>query len=300
MKLLMQVVENMEEVNALGLNLEHNFDELVEQKIGAYIYILIDPRFPQKPFYVGKGGGAGKGNDRLVDHFNEARKHKLNGSTDLKIKTIHDIWSSGLEVDWLVYPCKMANSPSDVAEYVEGCLIQYSNILWPQGLTNKNIGLGGRFLTKRDIQELSAQSVKLADFDPDLIDRPIMLFPIGKSHLKLGNFDTALRVSWKVSARNRKIKNVVAVGLIGSIAYHVIEVDNWKSVGKTNDRFEIEGRELVNSPLLNRDFGKILEHVMGYWKFGCGGGGIIFKVDEIGSVQYLRGKPKNLPYKVLL
>lgn len=296
----MNMLTNMDEVNFLGLNFERNFDDFVEKKIGAYIYILIDPRVPKKPFYIGKGGGVGQGNARLEDHFHEARKQELNKATDLKTKKIHEIWSNSLEVEWLIYPCKMANSPSDVAELIEGCLIQYSNLLWPQELTNKNIGVGGRFLDKKDILQLSAESVKFSDFSPHLIDKPIMLFPIGNSYLKFGNFDTALRASWKVSEKNRNLENSIAVGLIGSIAHHIIEVSNWRPVENSNGRFLIEGFEVAKSSLLNKDFKNVLEHVMGYWKFGCGGGGIIFKVDGSGNIEFLRGGSKKMSVRVLI
>lgn len=45
------------------------FDSLVSEKLGHYVYVLIDPASNQ-PFYVGKGGGKdGRGNQRLQEPY---------------------------------------------------------------------------------------------------------------------------------------------------------------------------------------------------------------------------------------
>ncbi len=60
------------------LNAEPNFDRLVEDKLGSHVYVLTDPTDQKKgyqPFYIGKGGGNGKGKGakREIDFRGETR-----------------------------------------------------------------------------------------------------------------------------------------------------------------------------------------------------------------------------------
>lgn len=55
-------------------NIHPEFDNLVTTKLGHYVYLLRDPK-DHAPFYVGKGGGkVSDGNERVLDHFKEARR----------------------------------------------------------------------------------------------------------------------------------------------------------------------------------------------------------------------------------
>jgi hypothetical protein len=82
-----------------NFNVEGHFDDLVEQKLGSYVYVLLDPR-DNKPFYVGKAGGReSRGNRRVLAHFEDARSNKSDIQSR-KINRIREIWSSGREVHW--------------------------------------------------------------------------------------------------------------------------------------------------------------------------------------------------------
>ena len=117
-----------------SLNREE-FDSELEANLGAHIYVLIDP-CENKPFYIGKAGGVGQGNDRLLDHFDEARKQDPAGQTDEKIKKIHEIWERGKEVDWWVHRFEQSDNAGEVALQVEAALIQFHNRFSPGELTN--------------------------------------------------------------------------------------------------------------------------------------------------------------------
>ena len=71
------------------LNLEPAFDSLVEYNLGSYVYVLVDPK-DKIPFYIGKGGASGAGNNRLLHHFEEARESAFSKSNHSKIQKIHE------------------------------------------------------------------------------------------------------------------------------------------------------------------------------------------------------------------
>ena len=87
--------------NPSRFNEELKFDRLVEEKLGSHVYVLTDPTDKttgNQPFYIGKGGGNGKGNNRIVSHFMDARKSFKTGSANPKEQRIHAIWKKGFEV----------------------------------------------------------------------------------------------------------------------------------------------------------------------------------------------------------
>jgi hypothetical protein len=70
----------------------------VAEKLGYYVYRLIDPR-DGETFYVGKGQG-----DRVFQHANEAVKPGLEEDAfDLKILRIQEIRSAGLDVGHVIH-----------------------------------------------------------------------------------------------------------------------------------------------------------------------------------------------------
>jgi len=275
------------------LNLDKDFDRLVEENLGAYIYILKYPAPNNRPFYIGKGGGNGRGNKRIIDHFTEARKALKNGSGDQKTKTIHNIWSEGKEVDWVIYKCEEVTNVSDVAEIVESALIQYSTLFLSSQLTNKNRGKADSFLTREQVLGLASKKVTFEHFQSQYIKRPIMLFPIERGFNKTNNYTEALIRSWKISESNRNLSNAVAIGLIDSISYAALSIQEWRVCDQDTKRYEILPSSEQHEILKHKNFGQILAPVLNYWKYGCGGGGIIFEVQEDRNVVFIRGKNKK-------
>lgn len=273
-----------------SLNLEKDFDGLVEKHLGSYIYVLKYPAPDNRPFYVGKGGGDGQGNQRIVDHFTEARNSLGDENLDPKTKIIHDIWLQGLEVDWIVYRCRASMRASDVAELVESALIQYSDLFLKSNLTNQNRGKSERFYRRDEVLAWASKDISLDDFRSHYLERPIMLFPIEKGFRKIGDYNEALMRSWKISARNRELRDAVAIGLIDSISYCSLGVKRWAICSRDEKRYEIIPELNQHNDLIHKNFSKILAPVMNYWKWGCGGGGIIFRVQKDGSIRFIRGR----------
>lgn len=85
-------------------NEQRNFDDVVQQRLGRYVYALRDPR-DNKVFYVGQGSG-----NRLFDHFNEA-ENKLGARALFSSKTrrIVDIWANEEDVHWHIVAHKLSD-----------------------------------------------------------------------------------------------------------------------------------------------------------------------------------------------
>ena len=69
-------------------NDKDNFDYLINEALGSYVYALRDPA-TKCIFYVGKAGGRdAKGNRRALDHFDEAARcaADLSLKRSLKVK----------------------------------------------------------------------------------------------------------------------------------------------------------------------------------------------------------------------
>jgi len=273
-----------------SFNLEEDFDKIVEETLGAYVYILKYPAPDNRPFYIGKGGGHGQGNKRIIDHFIEARKAFKQGNIDKKTQTIHEIWSSGKEVDWVIFKCDPTSHVSEVAELVESALIQYSSKFISSKLTNKNRGKSDGFLTREQVLSYAAEKVSLDHFKHGYTNRPIMLFPIEKGLKQTNNYKEALISSWKVTEKNRNLHDAVAIGLIDYISYIALGVHDWQLCEPATKRYQIIPTVEQHKGLQYKNFSKILAPVLNYWKYGCGGGGIIFEVGEDGTLLYIRGK----------
>ena len=69
---------------------KYNLSQSTIEKLGYYVYLLIDPR-DNKVFYVGKGKG-----NRINQHLLGALDDKTNETE--KIKKIREIQNTGLEV----------------------------------------------------------------------------------------------------------------------------------------------------------------------------------------------------------
>src|SRR5574344_450292 len=106
-----------------------SFDELQQQQLGFYVYMLIDPR-NNRPFYIGKGV-----NNRIFDHLHCALKDK--DISNAKYEIIRDIVKDGKEVRHVVVKHRLRDE--EEAYNVECSLIDAFNF-FEFGLTNIECG----------------------------------------------------------------------------------------------------------------------------------------------------------------
>ena len=276
------------------LNLEPDFDALIEKKMGQYVYVLTDPTNENMPFYVGKGGGSGKGNKRILEHFQEAKEAKSWVPADRhskKVKTILKIWKAKEEVNWFVYPQLGETDKDSVAEEVEGAIIQFAKLIKPGFLTNKNKGKSVQILSRREVISMAAEKLLLESIPENFLETPIMLFNIKKGYDERKCYEKALVYAWKISFEHRQLKDCLAIGLIDQISHCALQVKEWLPTDIPK-RFEINPQKLSTSFWENKNFDIILDQVKGYWGFGSGGGAIIFMVNKNRKLIWLRGKKK--------
>jgi hypothetical protein len=102
------------------------FTDEVCEKIGNYVYRLVDPRNGET-FYVGKGKG-----NRVFDHASAAIKSDEEDEIDSKLDRIRDIRNEGLEVLHIIHRHEI---PDEAVFEVEAAIID----AYP-GLTNQQGG----------------------------------------------------------------------------------------------------------------------------------------------------------------
>lgn len=166
----------------------------VADKLGWYVYRLIDPRNGET-FYVGKGKG-----DRLLAHAS-ASSDALDDEDrlDLKLQRIKDIKAAGLEVLHVIHRHGLASSES--AFEVEAALID----AYP-GLQNAVTGHGSGDFGCRHIQQIVDQY----ETKPFVVHEPLILISIGQSYEEEDkDIYDAVRGVWRISATKAASYNLV-------------------------------------------------------------------------------------------
>jgi hypothetical protein len=142
----------------------------VAQRLGWYVYRLIDPRNGDT-FYVGKGKG-----NRIFEHAKGALSaDKDEDAADLKLQRIKDISAAGLEVAHVIHRHNIENE--DIAFQIEAALID----AYP-GLTNKVSGHGAGDYGCRHVEQIVTEYAA-KPFDAK---EPLILISIAKSYEEEG------------------------------------------------------------------------------------------------------------------
>lgn len=197
------------------------FSEEVVEKLGNYVYRLIDPR-NGSTFYVGRG----RGNRVFAHAAGQAQPTADEDTETLKLRTIRAIRNAGFEVQHVVHRHGMDEA---TAREVEAALID----AYP-GLTNIQGGYEGN----RGIMHAD-EVIRLYAAPEAQFRHSVMLINVNRSSEDQDVYD-AVRYSWKVSPRKaRKAEYVLAVrrGLI----IGVFIAEQW-----------MEGTK-ENFPSMNRD-----------------------------------------------
>lgn len=206
---------------------KHNleaFSPEVIQKIGSYVYRLIDPRNGET-FYVGKGKG-----NRVFRHAKDALSQSEVEEVNDKIKTIRDITKAGLEVIHVIH--RHGLTDDNVLE-VEAALIDAypsaTNILSGHG--SNDFGPMNAF---EIVQKYAAEE---ADFQHN-----VLMITINRSIEDRSIYD-AVRFAWAINlTRAKKADYILAVekGIIRG----VFVAEEWRSATLAN--FPQFGLDLPN------------------------------------------------------
>lgn len=289
-------------------NIHPEFDHLVNANLGHYVYILRDPK-DKKPFYVGKGGGTKwTGNQRVLDHFHEARHISPQAEgRSLKVARIHTIWQRGEDVEWLVVRHGLE---TEAAALDVECAVMDVLLTSRFELTNATGGHGKNdrgVLTESEVYADAAPHFSPQDLPTDLIGVPIFLLPIHNQALTLLNaglsdgdrFRKATSGDWTINATYRS-KPAIAVGLMDMVSRGVYPADRWLPVEKTTSSgkartvWRFEPRDpppAVLGALMHRNFLTIFEKAsLGFWQRG---NPVAFEVDLAGHINVLVGMKKH-------
>ena len=204
------------------------FGKGVADRLGHYVYRLIDPRDGQT-FYVGRGQG-----DRVFAHIGSAIKLR-EGEDELseKLETIRGINAAGLDPIYVVHRHGM---DEDAAAEVEAALIDAT-----PGLTNVVLGRGSNERGPAHVKELQDRyGLQIMELHPD---HKLLFIKVRKRTVdEKGGVYEAVRASWVLKPEKaRRAKYVL--GVVEGVCRGVFVADEWRKAEGTKRRYEFDGRE---------------------------------------------------------
>ncbi|QWE07901.1 LEM-3-like GIY-YIG domain-containing protein [Polynucleobacter ibericus] len=271
-----------------------------EDKLGYYVYALVDPR-DDRIFYIGKAGGKdGLGNSRPNDHLKEAQTaQKLNKdlSKHPKLAKIIEINGLGKDVELIIIRRNLKDEES--VHDVEAAFIDLFDlgIQGPHkgGLANKDSGRGQSsrgIVTKENLFEVIPVEVS------PKIDIPhVWIFNIDKATKSGKSYQDAVSGHWVIDKRHLcqiGLRDEYGVGLVNGIAKVVVKINAWFESQLVPGRKIFDVQVINDEPkfgneLYQKDFSKIVSRLPNW------GWGNKIKVEFVGgNPRILIGKPKEV------
>ena len=238
-------------------NIEPDFDVLLRSQLKCYVYVLGGPALSDI-FYVGKAGGSGAGNQRVLDHFNDAQAvidRKGGRIPTAKEARIIETWGNGDAVTWSIVRHGLPNS--DAARHVEATLIDFLGL---KQLTNgRREWTEHGSLTVSQLEDMAAPPLQVNQHY-DLV----LMFNV-KNSVKSGvPIYDATRIMWKMSKEFR-LPGTLAIGIIDGISYGVFEVIEWTLAPGEKHKRQFTGIELAAHELLKRNFSAVINKEKNTW-----------------------------------
>ena len=221
------------------------FSKEVQEKLGHYVYRLIDPRSGDT-FYVGKGQG-----NRVFQHVKAALKANEDAEEDLRLDTIREIDRQNLKPIYIIHRHGMSKH---VALEVEAALID----AYP-GLTNRHSGQGSNDYGTAHVDQLSERyAAKTIEYQPK---HNIMVIKTKWSTVeKHGGIYEAVRGRWRVNQRRANRAHYI-LAIIDGICRGVYTNGVWKrSLPPEDNRFEFDG-EIAKEDICNQYVNKRLPDI---------------------------------------
>ena len=235
------------------------FSTAMCEKIGFYVYCLVDPR-NENIFYVGKGVG-----NRVFQHAEGVIKATAKDSD--KIQLIKDIIQQGLKPRYYILRHQLTDT--EALEY-EALAIDLLSLVKNQQQPLTNIQ-GGKHSSKKGLMPLEEI---LRKYDPQQLETklPIVLITIDKEYDKLKSLhkqglylsDEAraeqiyerTRKSWVIGDDRYKAKYAVAVYRGWTVAAY--EIKKWYPSEEYEGRWAFNGIEVSkNSPIYDELVNKL-------------------------------------------
>jgi uncharacterized protein len=186
------------------------------EKLGYYIYLLIDPR-DNKVFYVGKGNG-----NRINQHLLGALDNKTKESE--KIKRIREIENGGHKIMNVILRHGLTEKE---AFEVESAMIDF---LGKDKLTNI---VSGHHSLDNGLMDLEELKIKY-EAPKAVFDEPAILITINRAYYKGINSNElyeATRKHWNVNI-NRVANTKIACAVYRGIIREVYSINEWKTSPK--------------------------------------------------------------------
>ena len=207
----------------------NEFPQSVIEKLGYYVYLLIDPE-TNKVFYVGKGTG-----NRIFAHINDAISSPLESD---KLGKIRSIQSKGLYVEYKIIRHGLTEKE---AFEVEASLIDYIGV--PE-LTN---AVSGHNSDSHGLMNIVDIIIQYNAPEIEIIE-PVILITVNRLFKRGMNEDELYEITrgnWVVGERRNKAKYGFCV--CNGIVRQVYKIEDWFPVKarnqdtKTQDRWRFNG-----------------------------------------------------------
>jgi hypothetical protein len=205
------------------------FPQSVIEKLGYYVYLLIDPK-SKKVFYVGKGTG-----NRIFAHISSAITSPLESD---KLEKIREIQSNGLEINYAIIRHGLTEQE---AFEVEAALIDFIDI---RELTNIVAGHGSDSHGLMSITDIIAKYLA-----PEIeIVEPVVLITVNRLYRRNMNDDELYEITrgnWVTSTRRTNAKYAFCV--YNGIVRQVYQIQRWFPVkarsqdAKSQNRWRFDG-----------------------------------------------------------
>lgn len=219
------------------------FDRRTIEKIGVYVYCLLDP-ISRKPFYIGKGTG-----NRVFQHSIAEIKNTSEGD---KIEIIRKIRESGNQVEHVIIQHGLDDA---TAFAVETALIDYAKH-FGSDLTNIALGHNSSTFGIMTVEEIQR---KYNAPPLEVLGEGIIIININKTYTRakgIKSFYEATRKSWVIDKTRIPGLKYVLSEYTGFIV-EVFEVHRWYNIetanGKIRWAFEgVQASDEIRSLYLNR------------------------------------------------
>lgn len=227
----------------------NHFSSLTCERLGYYVYCLIDPK-DSKVFYIGKGKG-----NRVFQHALHAEKFEDEQSEKLdKIREILTRKDGNNKVGYYIIRHGIDNDSALEIESVLIDLLTYPALNTKSTMTNLQAGHDQRLRGIRTVEDIEADySAKEIEVNPDDF---LLLVNISGSKGSNTNLYEAAKGDWIIGEANQKKITYVLAHYNGVVrGVYKPYKDKWrrlpKGEGQHKQRVRFEGKEVKDSPYLN-------------------------------------------------